>query len=123
MSWVQPGHLTQSPSGTRLGFSAVDEAIGFRVFLNQAILGVFSQGKTQKSKLKTRKRPNTAKGQPEFKNENAKSKIADTGPDPGASPSSFERSLELGAWHVVLRPPAHALHLLEQILERGVAPR
>jgi hypothetical protein len=34
---VQPGHFTQRPSGTRLGFSAVDEAIGFRVFLNQAI--------------------------------------------------------------------------------------
>jgi hypothetical protein len=34
---VHPGHFTQSPSGTRLGFSAVDEAIRFRVFLNQAI--------------------------------------------------------------------------------------
>src|SRR5689334_22280358 len=39
MSWLQPGHLTQRPSGTRLGFSAVEEAIGFRVFLNQAIWG------------------------------------------------------------------------------------
>ena len=39
MTCAQPGHLTQSPSGTRLGFSAVDEAMGFRVFLNQAIKG------------------------------------------------------------------------------------
>ena len=38
MICVQPGHLIQSPSGTRLDFSAVD-AMGFRVFLNQAITG------------------------------------------------------------------------------------
>jgi hypothetical protein len=37
MIWAQSGHFTQSPSGTRLGFSAVDDAIGVRVFLNQAI--------------------------------------------------------------------------------------
>jgi hypothetical protein len=33
----QPVHLTQSPSGTRLGFSAEIEAIGFLGFLNHAI--------------------------------------------------------------------------------------
>ncbi len=37
MSWTQPGHLTQRPSGTRLGFSADEDEIGVRVFLNQAI--------------------------------------------------------------------------------------
>jgi hypothetical protein len=31
----QPGHLTHKPSGTRLAF--VVEAIGVRVFLNQAM--------------------------------------------------------------------------------------
>jgi hypothetical protein len=33
------GHLIQRPSGTRLGFSAVEEAIGFLAFLNHAIRG------------------------------------------------------------------------------------
>ena len=37
MSCEQPGHFTQRPCGTRLGFSLVGEAIGVRVFLNQAI--------------------------------------------------------------------------------------
>src|SRR5687768_8385896 len=37
MSCAQPGHLIQSPSGTRLGLSPVEDAIGFRVFLNQAM--------------------------------------------------------------------------------------
>ena len=36
------GHFTQRPSGTRLGFSAVAEAIGFRAFLNHAIRPDFS---------------------------------------------------------------------------------
>src|SRR5204863_8114280 len=39
MIWPQSGHLTQSPSGTRLGFSTAGAVIGLRVFLNQAILG------------------------------------------------------------------------------------
>jgi hypothetical protein len=36
MAWEQPGHFTHRPSGTRLAF-AFARAIGFRVFLNQAI--------------------------------------------------------------------------------------
>jgi hypothetical protein len=52
MSCVHPGHFTQSPSGTRLGFSAVDEAMGLRVFLNHAIGAVLHQLKIQKSKFK-----------------------------------------------------------------------
>jgi hypothetical protein len=51
MSWVHPGHFTQSPSGTRLGFSAVDEAIGFRVFLNQAIWGLINAIQNAKVKM------------------------------------------------------------------------
>jgi hypothetical protein len=31
--------LIQRPSGTRLGFSAVEDAMGLRVFLNHAIKG------------------------------------------------------------------------------------
>src|SRR5262245_43432937 len=38
MICAQPGHLTHSPSGTRLAFSPL-AAIGFRVFLNQAMKG------------------------------------------------------------------------------------
>jgi len=48
--------LTQSPSGTRLGFSAVDEAIGFRVFLNQAIWDCIYA--VTSSKVKNRSTPN-----------------------------------------------------------------
>jgi hypothetical protein len=33
----QPGHFTQSPSGTRLGFSFEGGAMGVRAFLNHAI--------------------------------------------------------------------------------------
>ncbi len=39
MSSEQPGHLTYSPSGTRLALSG--GAIGFRVFLNQAIAAAY----------------------------------------------------------------------------------
>ena len=37
MIWEQPGHLTHRPSGTRLVFSFDEGAMGFLVFLNQAI--------------------------------------------------------------------------------------
>src|SRR4051812_29064778 len=40
MICAQPGHLTHSPSGTRLGFSL--PAMGVRVFLNQTITGQLS---------------------------------------------------------------------------------
>src|SRR5947207_8837943 len=33
----QPGHLTHSPSGTRLGFSLAGVTIGLRSFLNHAM--------------------------------------------------------------------------------------
>ena len=47
MICAHPGHLTQRPSGTRLGFSAVADAIGFRAFLNHAIRPTLARSKAR----------------------------------------------------------------------------
>src|SRR5918993_2098585 len=41
MIWLQAGHLTHSPSGTRLSLFA--GSMGFRTFLNHAMRGILRQ--------------------------------------------------------------------------------
>src|SRR5438034_9591817 len=105
MSCVQPGHLTQRPSGTRLALSA-DGAIGLRAFLNHDIGGHYV-GQRSMSKTGFRLRasgfgPHTLQ---------AYRACSPAGPKPEA----------LCARHVIPRPALHRPDLANEIVEGLVA--
>src|SRR3954471_8880240 len=94
MTSLHDGHLTQSPSGTRLSLFAWG-SIGFRTFLNHAIFRSLSERFCPP-------RPATCLLPPAL--------------PPATCP------LLSGARHVVARPLAHPVQLLHQVVERVVAP-
>src|SRR5687768_2292930 len=90
----QSGHLTHSPSGTRLALSGA--AIGLRAFLNQAMEGAY--------KFRVR---GAKCGVPGF--------ALSTNPAPRTSHSALS-----GSRHVVPSPFPHPIDLPDEIVERLV---
>src|SRR5262245_7690361 len=99
MTSEQDGHLTQSPSGTRLSLFAWG-SIGFRTFLNQAIGLTVSEVGGWGLQVGPRYKP---------------SPIPTSSLQPPASGSPCP-------WHVIPRPQCHAFHLFQQVVQGLAAP-